>query len=61
MKITDFVNTLPKDLVYAPIYIKGATMKSGRKATGKNPFEESWERAFDKDDLKHAIEKNPDL
>ena len=61
MNITDFVNTLPKDLVYAPIYIKGATMKSGRKATGKNPFEESWERAFDRDDLKHAIEKNPDL
>ena len=36
-------------------------MKSGRKATGKNPLEESWERDFDKHDVELAIEKNPDL
>ena len=36
-------------------------MKSGRKATGKNPLEESWERDFDNHDLELAIEKNPDL
>ena len=43
MTIISFVKTLPENLVYAPIYKKDALMKSGRKATGKNPLEESWE------------------
>ena len=34
-------------------------MKSGRKATGKNPLEESWERDFDKHDVELAVEKIP--
>ena len=46
MTIISFVKTLPENLVYAPIYKKDALMKSGRKATGKNPLEESWERDF---------------
>jgi hypothetical protein len=61
MTIISFVKTLPENLVYAPIYKKDALMKSGRKATGKNPLEESWERDFDNHDLELAIEKNPDL
>jgi len=61
MTIISFVKTLPENLVYAPIYKKDAVMKSGRKATGKNPLEESWERDFDKHDVELAIEKNPDL
>ena len=61
MTIISFVKTLPENLVYAPIYRKDAVMKSGRKATGKNPLEESWERDFDKHDVELAIEKNPDL
>ena len=61
MTIISFVKTLPENLVYAPIYKKDALMKSGRKATGKNPLEESWERDFDKHDVELAIEKNPDL
>ena len=60
MTIISFVKTLPENLVYAPIYKKDALMKSGRKATGKNPLEESWERDFDKHDVELAIEKNPD-
>lgn len=61
MTILDFVKTLPKGLVYAPIYLKGASMRSGRQATGKNPLEESWERDFDRDDLQLALEKNDKL
>tara|TARA_B100000427_G_scaffold16370_1_gene12795 strand:+ start:26620 stop:28752 length:2133 start_codon:yes stop_codon:yes gene_type:complete len=61
MTIINFVKTLPENLVYAPIYKKDAPMKSGRKATGKNPLEESWERDFDNHDLELAIEKNSDL
>ena len=61
MTIISFVKALPENLVYAPIYKKDALMKSGRKATGKNPLEESWERDFDKHDVELAIEKNPDL
>lgn len=61
MTIINFVKTLPENLVYAPIYKKDAPMKSGRKATGKNPLEESWERDFDNHDLELAIDKNPDL
>ena len=51
MTILSFVKALPENLVYAPIYKKDAVMKSGRKATGKNPLEESWERDFDKHDV----------
>nr|BAR31101.1 bifunctional DNA primase/polymerase [uncultured Mediterranean phage uvMED] len=61
MTIINFVKALPENLVYAPIYKKDALMKSGRKATGKNPLEESWERDFDNHDLELAIDKNPDL
>ena len=56
MTILSFVKALPENLVYAPIYKKDALMKSGRKATGKNPLEESWERDFDKHDVELAIE-----
>ena len=36
-------------------------MRSGRKATGKNPLEESWDRDFDKADVELALNKNSDL
>ena len=45
MRLVDFVKQLPKDWVLAPIFLKGATMRSGKEATGKNPLE----IAFDKD------------
>ena len=61
MSIKELTNPLVEGLVYAPIYKKNAIMRSGRKATGKNPFEESWDRDFDKADVEHALSKNPDL
>ena len=36
-------------------------MKSGKLATGKNPFEPSFEKPFNKHDATLAIEKNPTL
>ena len=38
MKLLDFVKVLPSDWVLAPIYRKGASMRSGKEATGKNPL-----------------------
>ena len=61
MNASDLTSPLIEGLVYAPIYKKGASMRSGRKATGKNPFEESWDRDFDKADVELALNKNADL
>ncbi len=61
MSIQELTNPLVEGLTYAPIYKKGASMRSGRKATGKNPFEESWDRDFDKADVELVLNKNPDL
>ena len=61
MKLQEFLNELPMDWVLAPIYKKGAPMKSGKLATGKNPFEPSFEKPFNKHDAKLACEKNPTL
>ena len=46
MNFKQFVKNLPEGLVYAPIYAKGASMNSGRPATGKNPLEASYEQKF---------------
>ncbi len=61
MDLQEFLAVLPNDWVLAPIYKKGAPMKSGRAATGKNPFEPSFEKPFNKHDAKLACEKNPTL
>ena len=61
MNGSNLTSPLVEGLVYAPIYKKGASMRSGRKATGKNPLEESWDRDFDKADVELALNKNPDL
>ena len=44
MNLSTFVSQLPKDLVLAPIYRKGETMRSGKIAVGKNPVEAAHER-----------------
>ena len=61
MKLTDFVNALPKGLVYAPIYRKGARMQYGKAAIGKNPLEASFDHKMDPADVALAMRKNPDL
>ena len=44
MKLIEFVNELNPNWVLAPIYRKGASMRSGKEATGKNPLEVAFER-----------------
>ena len=61
MSASNLANFLVEGLVYAPIYKKGATMVSGRKATGKNPLEESWDRDFGPADVELALRKNQNL
>ena len=61
MNLFEFLAELPEDWVLAPIYKKDAPMKSGKLATGKNPFEPSFEKPFNKHDAALAIEKNPTL
>ena len=61
MNLLEFLAELPEDWVLAPIYKKDAPMKSGKLATGKNPFEPSFEKPFNKHDATLAIEKNPTL
>ena len=61
MNISESVKLLVEGLVYAPIYKKGASMRSGRKATGKNPLEESWDRDFGPADVELALKRNSDL
>jgi hypothetical protein len=61
MKFDQFVKALPEGLVYAPIYAKGTRMVSGKKATGKNPLEASYEQKFGPADVALAVQRNPDL
>ena len=48
---------LVEGLVYAPIYKKAALMQSGKPATGKNPFEESYDREFGPADVVLALKR----
>ena len=63
MNLQQFVKKLPKHLVYAPIYRKGVEIKSkdGKilKATGKNPFGDSYDRDFSPEDVAYVLERNP--
>ncbi len=61
MSLLQFVKSLPEELVYAPIYRKGASMLSGKKATGKNPLEEAFHRKFKPSDVLLALERNSSL
>ena len=58
MKLLQFVKLLPEDLVLAPIYRKGAKMRSGKEATGKNPVEAAHQRNLNRDDAALIVEKN---
>jgi len=61
MQLIDFVKQLPDNLVYAPIYKKGAKMLSGREATGKNPLEAAFQRKFKPADVALELERNSSL
>ena len=61
MNVLEFVRNLPSDkgYTYCPIYARDARMLSGRAATGKNPYEESYERKFGPADVALVLEREP--
>ena len=59
MDLIEFVEGLPKNLVLAPIYRKGATMRSGREAVGKNPLEVAFDKDLGPADVALQLRKNP--
>ena len=61
MKLLQFVKLLPSDWVLAPIYLRGAKMRSGKEATGKNPLEIAFDRDLGPADVALQLEKNENL
>ena len=61
MNLIEFVNSLSSDWVLAPIYRKGASMRSGKEATGKNPLEVAFDRDLGPADVALQLEKNDKL
>ena len=61
MNLIEFVKALSSDWVLAPIYRKGASMRSGKKATGKNPLEVAFDRDLGPADVALQLEKNENL
>ena len=61
MRLLEFVKLLPADWVLAPIYRKGAKMRSGKEATGKNPLEVAFDRQLGPADVALQLEKNENL
>ena len=59
LTLIDFVRQLADDMVLAPIYRKGAVMRSGATAKGKNPHEDGHDRNLGKHDAALLIEKSP--
>ena len=61
MKLLDFVKSLNPEWVLAPIYRKGASMLSGKEATGKNPLEVAFDKDLGPADVAYYLEKNNKL
>ena len=61
MRLIEFVKLLPADWVLAPIYRKGAKMRSGKEATGKNPLEVAFDKDLGPADVALQLEKNENL
>ena len=61
MRLLEFVKLLPADWVLAPIYRKGAKMRSGKEATGKNPLEIAFDKDLGPADVALQLEKNENL
>ena len=61
MNLIEFVKGLPTDWVLAPVYRKGAPMRSGKPATGKNPLEVSFDKQLSPADAALRLEKNDRL
>jgi len=56
-----FVHQLPSGFAYAPIYVKGSHLQSGKESKGKTPFERSHHVVMGAGDVALQIARKPEV
>jgi hypothetical protein len=58
--LLNFVAQLPEGFAYAPIYVKGSKLQSGKVSKGKTPLEKSHHAVMTPADVALQIHRKPD-
>jgi hypothetical protein len=58
--LLNFVAGLPEGFAYAPIYVKGSSLQSGKVSKGKTPLEKSHHAVMTPADVALQIHRRPD-
>ena len=56
-----FVRQLPEGIAYAPIYVKGSKLQSGKESLGKTPLEKAHHVVMTPADVALVIERKPEV
>jgi hypothetical protein len=56
-----FVRQLPEGMAYAPIYVAGSKLQSGKESKGKAPLERSHHQVLNPADVALQIERRPEV
>ena len=59
--LLNFVAQLPEGLAYAPIYVKGSKLQSGKVSKGKTPLEKSHHAVLTPADVALQIQRKPEI
>ena len=59
--LLNFVAQLPEGLAYAPIYVKGSKLQSGKVSKGKTPLEKSHHAVLTPADVALQIQRRPEI
>jgi hypothetical protein len=59
--LLNFVAQLPEGFAYAPIYVKGSKLQSGKVSKGKTPLEKSHHAVMTPADVALQIQRRPDV
>jgi hypothetical protein len=59
--LLNFVAQLPSGFAYAPIYVKGSKLQSGKSSKGKTPLEKSHHVVMEPADVLLQIQRKPDV
>jgi len=60
-ELLQFVKQLPEGIAYAPIYVKGSRLQSGKESKGKTPLERSHHEVMNRADVALVIERKPEV
>ena len=60
-ELLQFVRQLPEGIAYAPIYVKGSKLESGKESKGKTPLERSHHQVMNRADVALVIERKPEV